>query len=85
MWVPFAKEIVPVVDVEGGKVLICPPEGLLELNAGQGQTEKKKKKKEVELMRAGQKDSEVSVSLGWRAAGKEARVCLGHRHSVHGS
>ena len=60
MWVPFAREIVPVVDVEGGKVFICPPEGLLELNARQDQTEKKKKKKEVELMRAGERDNVVS-------------------------
>lgn len=30
--VPFVEEIVPEVDVEGGFVLLTPPEGLLELN-----------------------------------------------------
>lgn len=30
--VPFVEEIVPEIDVEGGFVLLTPPEGLLELN-----------------------------------------------------
>lgn len=30
--IPFVKEIVPVVDIEAGKVEITPPEGLLEIN-----------------------------------------------------
>lgn len=30
--VPFVEEIVPEVDIEGGFVLLTPPEGLLELN-----------------------------------------------------
>ena len=32
-YVPFVAEIVPEVDVEGGRVVIDPPPGLLELNA----------------------------------------------------
>jgi len=32
-YVPFVSEIVPQVDVAGGKVVIDPPDGLLELNA----------------------------------------------------
>lgn len=30
--IPFVKEIVPVVDIENGRVEITPPDGLLELN-----------------------------------------------------
>lgn len=32
--IPFVKEIVPVVDIQNGRVEITPPEGLLELNQG---------------------------------------------------
>ena len=32
-YVPFVSEIVPEVDVEGGRVVLAPPPGLLELNA----------------------------------------------------
>ena len=32
-YVPFVSEIVPEVDVEGGRVVLDPPPGLLELNA----------------------------------------------------
>jgi len=32
-YVPFVSSIVPEVDVDGGKVVIDPPEGLLELNS----------------------------------------------------
>jgi len=32
-YVPFVAEIVPEVDVDGGRVVINPPPGLLELNA----------------------------------------------------
>ncbi len=34
-WVPLVESIVPEVDVEGGRVVIDPPPGLLELNAGE--------------------------------------------------
>jgi 16S rRNA processing protein RimM len=30
--IPFVKEIVPVVDIEGGRMEITPPPGLLEVN-----------------------------------------------------
>ncbi|MCJ8279194.1 MAG: ribosome maturation factor RimM, partial [Rivularia sp. ALOHA_DT_140] len=30
--IPFVKEIVPVVDLEAGRIEITPPDGLLELN-----------------------------------------------------
>lgn len=33
-WVPFVAVIVPEVDVAGGRVVIDPPEGLLDLNRG---------------------------------------------------
>jgi 16S rRNA processing protein RimM len=33
-WVPFVEAIVPEVDVPGGRVVLDPPEGLLDLNAG---------------------------------------------------
>ena len=32
-YLPFVEAIVPEVDVEGGRVVVDPPEGLLELNA----------------------------------------------------
>ncbi|MEP6651323.1 MAG: ribosome maturation factor RimM [Lapillicoccus sp.] len=32
-YLPFVEAIVPVVDVGGGRVVVDPPEGLLELNA----------------------------------------------------
>ena len=32
VFIPFVKEIVPVVDIEGGRLEITPPEGLLEIN-----------------------------------------------------
>jgi 16S rRNA processing protein RimM len=32
-YLPFVEAIVPDVDVEGGRVVVDPPEGLLELNA----------------------------------------------------
>jgi 16S rRNA processing protein RimM len=32
-YLPFVEAIVPQVDVEGGRVVVDPPEGLLELNA----------------------------------------------------
>lgn len=32
-WVPFVASMVPEVDVDGGRVVIDPPPGLLELNA----------------------------------------------------
>ena len=35
-YVPFVDEIVPEVDVEGGRVVLTPPPGLLELNLDQG-------------------------------------------------
>jgi 16S rRNA processing protein RimM len=34
-WVPFVEEIVPEVDLEGGRVVVDAPPGLLELNAGE--------------------------------------------------
>jgi 16S rRNA processing protein RimM len=34
--IPFVKEIVPVVDLEGGRIEIEPPPGLLEINQQQG-------------------------------------------------
>ena len=34
-YVPFVDEIVPEVDVEGGRVVLTPPPGLLELNLDQ--------------------------------------------------
>jgi 16S rRNA processing protein RimM len=33
--VPFVEEIVPEVDLEGGRVVVDAPPGLLELNAGE--------------------------------------------------
>ena len=30
--VPFVREIVPTVDLEGGRVVLTPPEGLLDLS-----------------------------------------------------
>jgi 16S rRNA processing protein RimM len=36
-YVPFVAEIVPEVDVEGGRVVLTPPPGLLELNLEQGE------------------------------------------------
>jgi 16S rRNA processing protein RimM len=36
-YVPFVDEIVPEVDVEGGRVVVTPPPGLLELNLEQGE------------------------------------------------
>jgi len=30
-YIPFVKEIVPAVDVAGGKVIVDPPGGLLDL------------------------------------------------------
>jgi 16S rRNA processing protein RimM len=33
-YVPFVSQIVPEVDIEGGRVVVDPPEGLLDLNAG---------------------------------------------------
>ncbi len=36
-YVPFVAEIVPEVDVEGGRVVVTPPPGLLELNVEQGE------------------------------------------------
>lgn len=42
---PFAREIVPVVDITGGVLQISPPEGLLEMYLKKPETEKKKKTK----------------------------------------
>lgn len=36
-YVPFVAEIVPEVDVEGGRVVVTAPPGLLELNLEQGE------------------------------------------------
>lgn len=33
-WVPFVTAIVPVVDLEGGRIVLDPPPGLLDLNRG---------------------------------------------------
>lgn len=32
IWIPFVKEIVPVVDISSNRVEISPPDGLLDLN-----------------------------------------------------
>ena len=32
-YLPFVEAIVPEVDLEGGRVVVDPPDGLLELNA----------------------------------------------------
>ena len=46
-WIPFAEEIVPIVDRQSRKVEIVPPEGLLELNFPSNKPLKQEKRKEV--------------------------------------
>ncbi|KAG0567627.1 hypothetical protein KC19_7G149500 [Ceratodon purpureus] len=47
IWIPFVKDIVPVVDIEAKRVEIRPPEGLLDLNVpSEGLTRKEMRKEE---------------------------------------
>jgi 16S rRNA processing protein RimM len=43
IYIPFVREIVPVVDLEAGRLEIEPPEGLLEVNARSPQSSKSRK------------------------------------------
>lgn len=47
IWIPFVKDIVPVVDVEAKRVEIRPPEGLLDLNVPTEGLTRKEMRKEV--------------------------------------
>lgn len=49
IWIPFVKDIVPVVDVAAKRVEITPPEGLLDLNVPMEGPTRKEKRKEVHL------------------------------------
>lgn len=48
IWIPFVKDIVPVVDVAAKRVEITPPEGLLDLNVPTEALTPKELRKEVE-------------------------------------
>lgn len=47
VWIPFVKEIVPLVDKETRRVEITPPAGLLELNVPKEGASKKEIRKQV--------------------------------------
>ncbi|XP_024544797.1 uncharacterized protein LOC112351348 [Selaginella moellendorffii] len=52
IWIPFVEAIVPVVDMEQRRVIVDPPEGLLELNTPAKRKEKAEaRKEEVKAMR----------------------------------
>jgi hypothetical protein len=44
VWIPFAEEIVPVVDMEKREMWITPPKGLLELNSRSDKRSKKERR-----------------------------------------
>jgi 16S rRNA processing protein RimM len=44
--VPFVREIVPVVDLDGGRVVLTPPEGLLDLPASTGPQDERERPEE---------------------------------------
>jgi hypothetical protein len=48
IWIPFVKDIVPVVDIAAKRVEITPPEGLLDLNVPMGGLTRKEMKKQVQ-------------------------------------
>jgi len=47
IWIPFVKDIVPVVDIAANRVEITPPEGLLDLNVPMEGLSRKEIRKEV--------------------------------------
>lgn len=50
IWIPFVKDIVPIVDNEAKRIEIRPPEGLLELNVPKKGLTRKDIRKQVSLL-----------------------------------
>jgi len=59
VWVPFAKDIVPDVDMERREMWITPPKGLLELNS---RSDKRSKKERRAMVRSASSLSCTSCS-----------------------
>ncbi|BFI24597.1 16S rRNA processing protein RimM [Marchantia polymorpha subsp. ruderalis] len=76
IWIPFVKEIVPIVDKDGRRVEINPPAGLLELNSpGESKDEKVKRKQELKEKR----------KVRERFAGLKKRLtAIGQTHILEG-
>eukprot|EP01018_Ginkgo_biloba_P011007 Gb_18215 [translate_table: standard] len=75
IWIPFAKEIVPDVDVQKGQLQIKPPKGLLELNLRpEGLSNKEKRQQLIRWVR-------TPIGLGVRHGAPDPSLA----HSVLGA
>jgi hypothetical protein len=72
VWIPFVKEIVPLVDKETRRVEITPPAGLLELNVPKEGASKKEIRKQERKTKA------------MLAAVKKRLTALGQSHVLEG-
>ncbi|CAM6065061.1 unnamed protein product [Sphagnum tenellum] len=78
VWIPFVKEIVPLVDKETRRVEITPPAGLLELNVPKGGASKKEIRKQVLCFIPERKTKAMLAAV------KKRLTALGQSHVLEG-